>query len=134
MGMGYSPRYSIKSNALIIFFVFAVACNYPIWSPKYLTFHFRSLFIKCKIEPLSMALSQLTEGLKCYGLLQVMRKNSSLFHFVFCPNDKLIWNFKCFTDMLQSVFSDDGSNKKVKEVTVYKRFADLIERRFLDGK
>ena len=32
------------------------------------------------------------------------------------------------------VFSDDGSNKKVREVTVYKRFADLIERCFLDGK
>ena len=81
-----------------------------------------------------MALSQLTEGLKCYGRLQVMRKNSSLFNFVFCPNDKLIWDFKGFTDMLMSVFSDDESNKKVREVTVYKRFADLIERCFLDGK
>ena len=81
-----------------------------------------------------MALSQLTEGLKCYGLLQVMKKNSSLFNFVFCPNDKLIRDFKSFTDMLMPVFSDDGSNKKVREVIVYKRFADLIERCFLDGK
>lgn len=81
-----------------------------------------------------MALGQLTEGLKCYGLLQVMRKNSSLFYFVFCPNEKLIWDFKSFADMLMPVFSDDGSNKKVREVTVYKRFADLIERCFLDGK
>ena len=77
-----------------------------------------------------MALSQLTEGLKYYELLQVMLKNSSLFYFVFCPNDKLIWDFKSFADMLQPVFSDDGSNKKVREVTVYKRFADLIERCF----
>ena len=81
-----------------------------------------------------MALSQLTEGLKYYELLQVMLKNSFLFYFVFCPNDKLIWDFKSFADMLQPVFSDDGSNKKVREVTVYKRFADLIERCFLDGK
>ena len=81
-----------------------------------------------------MALSQLTEGLKCYGLLQVMRKNSSQFYFVFCPNDKLIWDFKSFTDMLQPVFRDDESNKKVIEVTVYKRFTDLIERCFLDRK
>ena len=88
------------------------------------------LFIKCKIEPLSMGLSQLTEGLKCFVLLQVMRKNSSLFSFVFCPNDKLIWVFKSFTDMLQLVFSDDESSKKVREVTVYKRFADLNERCF----
>ena len=87
------------------------------------------LFIKCKIEPLSMGLSQLTEGLKCFVLLQVMRKNSSLFSFVFCPNDKLIWVFKSFTDMLQLVFSDDESSKKVREVTVYKRFADLIDER-----
>ena len=93
-----------------------------------------SLFIKFKIEPLSMALSQLTEGLKCSGLQQVIRKNRSRSHFVFCPNDKFIWDFKSFTDMLQPVFSDDGSNKKVREVTVYKRFADLIERCFLDGK
>ena len=81
-----------------------------------------------------MALSQLTEGLKCYGLLQVMRRNSSLFHFIFYPNDKLIWDFKSFTDMLQPVFSDDEGNKKAREVTVYKRFPDLIERCFLDGK
>ena len=81
-----------------------------------------------------MALTQLTKGLKCYGLLQVMRKKSSLFNFVFCPNDKLVWDFKSFTDMLMPVFSDDGSNKKVREVAVYKRFADLIERCFLDGK
>ena len=34
--------------------------------------------------------------------------------------------------MLQPVFNDDRSNKKVREVTVYKRFADLTERCFLD--
>ena len=132
MGMGYSP--TCWNNKLALKAMFELSCNYPVWSVKYLTFHFKSLFIKCKIEPLSMALSQLTEGLKCYGLLQVMRKNSSLFHFVFCPNDKLIWDFKSFTDMLQPVFSDYGSNQKVREVTVYLRFADLFERCFLDGK
>ena len=88
------------------------------------------LFSKCKIESLSMGLSQLTEDLKCFGQLQVIRKNSSLFYFVFCPNDKLIWGFKSFTDMLQLVFSDDEISKKVREVTVYKRFADPIERCF----
>ena len=88
------------------------------------------LLSKCKIESLSMGLSQLTEDLKCFGHLQVIRKNSSLFYFVFCPNDKLIWGFKSFTDMLQLVFSDDEISKKVREVTVYKRFADPIERCF----
>ena len=81
-----------------------------------------------------MALSQLTEGLKCYGLLQVMGNNSSLFCFAVCTDDNLVWDFKSFTDMLQPVFSDDGSNKKVGEVSVYKGFADLVERCFLDGK
>ena len=66
--------------------------------------------VKCKIEPLPMNLSRLTKGLKFYELLQVMRKNSSLFYFVFFPTDKLVWDFKSFTDMLQPVFSDDGSN------------------------
>ena len=56
---------------------------------------------------------------------EVVPKNSSLFHFVFCLNDKLIWDF---TDMLQPVFSDDGSKKKVREVTVYKVTV------FLDGR
>ena len=128
MGMGYSPN--CWNNKLALKAMFELSCNYPIWSVKYLTFHFRSLFI----EPLSMALSQLTEGLKCYGLLQVIRKNSFLFYFGFCSNDKLIWDLKSFIDMLQPVFNDHRSNKKVREVTVYKRFADLNERCFLDGK
>ena len=80
-----------------------------------------------------MALGQLIEDSKCYGLLQVM-KNSSLFYFVFCLNEKSIWDFKSFADMLMPVFSVDGSNKKMREVTMYKRFADLIERCFLEGK
>ena len=46
----------------------------------------------------------------------------------------MVWDFESFTDMLKPVFSDDGSNKKVREVTVYKRFDDLVERCFLDGK
>ena len=74
-----------------------------------------------------MALSQLTEGLKCYGLLQVMENNSSPFCFAVCTNDKLVWDFKSFTDMLQPVFSDDGNNKKVREVSVYKGFADSLK-------
>ena len=46
----------------------------------------------------------------------------------------MVWDFKSFADMLKPVFVDDGSNKKVREVTVYKRFDDLIERCFLDAK
>ena len=57
-------------------------------------------------------MSQLTEGLKCHGLLQVVMKNSSLFYFIFCPNEKLIWDFKSFTDMLMPVFSGDVRNDR----------------------
>ena len=54
--------------------------------------------------------------------MQVMRKSSFLFYFLFFPTDKLVWDFKSFTDMLQPMFSDDGSNKKVRQCKKYRNF------------
>ena len=38
------------------------------------------MFIKSKIEPLTMALSEISSGLECFGFLNVMKTN--LMHFI----------------------------------------------------
>ena len=34
-------------------------------------------------------LTQISDGLELYGLLDLIRANEGLFHVVFCPNDEL---------------------------------------------
>ena len=65
------------------------------------------MFIKSKIEPLTMALSEISRGLECFGFLNVMKTKSDAFYHVFCLGNK---------------------------VNVYKIFVDFVESSFMDGK
>ena len=46
---------------------------------------FRPMFIKSKIERLTMALSEISSDLKCFGFLNVMKAKSDALYHVFCP-------------------------------------------------
>ena len=92
------------------------------------------MFIKSKIEPLTMALSEISSGLECFGFLNVMKTKSDAFYHVFCPGNIFSWDCDSFVQRLTANYSEDGSNDKLKEVNIYKIFVDFVESSFMDGK
>ena len=94
---------------------------------------FRSLFVKEKIEPLSLAMNEIAKGLETYGLMKFIKNYPDVFFHVFCPSTLLNWTTNLFFDKLSPTFSEDGSTKKETEINVFKWFKDFIERCFEDG-
>ena len=88
------------------------------------------MFIKSKIEPLTMALSEISSGLERFGFLNVMKAKSD----VFCPGNIFLWDYDSLIQRLTPSYSEDGSNDKLKEVRVYKIFVDFVESSFMDDK
>lgn len=97
-------------------------------------FFFRSLFVKEKIQPLSLAINEIAKGLETYGLMKVIKKQPDVFFHVFCPSTLLSWTTNLFFDKLSPTFSEEGSTKKETEINIFKWFKDFIERCFEDGK
>ena len=91
------------------------------------------MFIKSKIEPLTMALS-ISSDLECFGFLNVMKAKSDVFYHVFCPENIFSWDYDSLIQRLAPSYSEDGSNDKLKEVRVYKIFVDFVESSFMDDK
>ena len=91
------------------------------------------MFIKSKIEPLTMALSEIFGGLECFGFFNVMKTKSDAFYHVFCPGNIFSWNYDSFVQRLTANYSEDGSNDKLKEVNVDKIFVDFVKGSFMDG-
>ena len=91
------------------------------------------MFIKSKIEPLTMALS-ISSDLECFGFLNVMKAKSDVFYHVFCPENIFSWDYDSLIQRLTPSYSEDGSNDKLKEVRVYKIFVDFVESSFVDDK
>ena len=84
------------------------------------------MFIKSKIEPLTMALSEISSGLKSFRFLNVMKAKSDAFYRVFCPGNIFSWDYDSFVQRLTPIYSEDGSNDKLKEVNVYRIFVDFV--------
>ena len=72
--------------------------------------YFRSIFIKSKIEPLTMALSEISSSLECFGFLNVMKAKSDAFYHVFCPGIIFSWDYDLLVQRLTPNYSADGSN------------------------
>ena len=89
--------------------------------------------MKSKLQPALPILNQLLEGLKLYGLLDVVRSNPIVFRYVFCPNNVFSWTFEKLEECLCPEFSSDGSNLKSKEVDCYKVFMDSLESFFYES-
>ena len=92
------------------------------------------MFIKSNIEHLTMALSEISTRLKCFGFLNVMKAKSYAFYYVFFPGNILSWDYDSFDQRLTANYCEDGANDKLKEVNVYKTFVDFFESSFMDGK
>ena len=92
------------------------------------------MFIKSKIEPLTMALSNISSGLECFGFLNIMKAKPDVFYHVFCPGNIFSWDYDSLVRRLTPNYSEDGSNDKLKEVHVYEIFVDFVESSFIDGK
>ena len=74
--------------------------RYCYWFYNIIYGYFRTMFIKSKIEPLTMALSKISSGLEPFGFLNVMIAKSK------CHKLKELNVYKIFLDFVESSFMD----------------------------
>ncbi|XP_078490016.1 ubiquitin-protein ligase E3C-like [Ciona intestinalis] len=87
----------------------------------------QSIFIKSKIEPCLPVLVGIAEGLECYKIRDIVKSHVELLQPVFCPSSLFTWDHNNFLQILKPSFAEDGSNKKMKEMTTYKAFLDFTD-------
>ena len=80
------------------------------------------------------SLHEITNGLTCFNMLDVLKSNIRLFEKAFCPSTILDWTQEEFVEYVMPEFSEVESNKKRTEVNTYKSFIDFVEAVFQDGK
>ena len=95
-----------------------------------LSFLNRSLVLKETLLPLLPPLDQIKEGLKLYGLLDLMKAEQQLFKIVFVENNVLQWTFEKFEDFVEALCSEHGTSQKNIEINVFKAFLDAMESFF----
>ena len=84
-----------------------------------LQYHFSSLFqvyvyIKSKIKPLMMALSELSRGLECFGFLNVTKaKSNGWCYDVFFLGNIFSRDYDLFVQRLAADYTRDRSNDKL---------------------
>jgi len=79
-------------------------------------------------------LFQISNGMKTYNALNVIRANLKEFQPVFCPSNLFSWDFDIFSKRLEPDFAEEKSNKRFMEVNTYKAFLDFTEESFKDGR
>ena len=89
--------------------------------------------MKVKVEPLSSSIEQIMAGLDKLRLIRRMKEDESGFKLIFCYSEALIWTFDLFVSNLIPNWSEDGSNQKKVELSVYRAFIDMCEICFHDG-
>jgi hypothetical protein len=89
--------------------------------------------MKEKVES-TIYINEISKGLECYGLLSLMKKQPIIFQHVFCQTSLLNWTWEIFCEKLKPQFSEEGSNRRVKEINVFKLFRDFLECCFQDGE
>ena len=97
-------------------------------------FIFRSIVIKAKVEPMLPVIEEIINGLNCYNIFNMIKQNPNVMRPVFCHGNQFEWHYEEFVNSLQPVFSEEGSSKRMLEVTTYKALLDVIEYCFNDGK
>ena len=100
---------------------------------QYIYYSLRSIFIKDKVEPVMTSPHEITNGLTCFNMLDVLKLNIRLFEKAFCPSTILDWTQEEFVEYVMPEFSEEESNKKRTEVNTYKSFIDFVEAVFQDG-
>ena len=92
------------------------------------------MLVKSKVEPLLPKLTQIYAGLACYGFLNLVKENNSIFYQIFCPSGLFTWTYKIFKKVVKSNFSENHNNKFIVEHSVYQDFRDMAEAIVMDGK
>ena len=92
------------------------------------------MLVKSKVEPLLPKLTQIYAGLACYGFLNLVKENNSIFYQIFCPSGLFTWTYKIFKKVVKPNFSENHNNKFIVEHSVYQDFPDMAEAIVMDGK
>ena len=61
------------------------------------------------------------------------KKDSVIFEIILGCSNIFDWDYNSFTQALLPMFSDDGTNTKIVEVTTYRCFLDFLETCNFDG-
>ena len=81
-------------------------------------------------------MEQITNGMQLYGMLEHLRSTPWLSMKLFNIQDEacLSWTFEEFSNSIFAEYSAEGSNRRMKEIDVFKLFLDTMELVFNDGK
>ena len=88
----------------------------------------RSYYYKEEVEPIIPALQQLMDGINLDDFLNYMKKSPVSFQKYYLNNQAE--TYEDILSLFQAHFSDEGSNKREKEIDIYKLFTDSIETCF----
>ena len=89
--------------------------------------------MKVRVEPLSTSIDQIMAGLDKFRLIRQMKEDESGFRLIFCYSEALLWTYDIFLNNLIPSWSEEGSNKKRAELSVYRAFTEMCEICFHDG-
>ena len=94
----------------------------------------QAMFVKSKVKPLLPTLTEICDGLACYGFLSLVKENSAIFYHISCLSGLFTWTYGIFIKVVKQKFSENGSNKFSVEQSAYKNFLDMAEAVVIDGK
>ena len=86
----------------------------------------RSLFIKYYLTPKLPMLDQLAEGLKLFGVLDLVREHEDEMRHIFTHNASSIVTDDQTIDLFKP-FYDDNTQRKEMEINTYKAMCDFVE-------
>jgi len=91
----------------------------------------KSIYYKLYVEPSIPAIEQLREGMDIYGFADVLHNNPTSFRECFVFNDKNL-DIDDFLNLLDPQYSPTGSNRREKELLIYKHFCDMVDECYND--
>lgn len=86
----------------------------------------RSLLLKRFLEPKIATIEQMTQGLSLFGVLDMMRKYSSLLASVFTFEGSHNITSEELIHLIVPQYSDEGTKMKDLEINVFKHLMDFI--------
>ena len=78
-------------------------------------------------------LDQMISGLQSFGVLDCLRSNKKDLEPLFVQSAVFVPNAEVLLESIEAEFSEAGSNRKDKEVDVFKFFHDFVEDLHCDG-
>ena len=79
-------------------------------------------------------IDQLVTGLSANDTLKMIKQNKDVMKHLFTMSEKFLPSADYMLDHMHGEFSEDGSNKKTREIDIFKHFTDYIEDIGFSGK